>query len=228
MRLSRPIASDMSSKQAIHSPAKGDGNLKGNNGGGSIKFNNQYVSELKRQSVKEVSGGQPLNSTILTDQNPQKFAQNMKQSESVALKEGRLDTSAAQFDTNELLDDKEREAYGEHIIEQPMENIDDISMAISHIKTPKKVSDMKSGRSGFGKSAKKKTQKLIQSESKYQYGKNTGLSSKKEAKQMTNSLSNEHFKNQKTSQELDLNDDNSNNDYLKDQKKISLGTKYLT
>lgn len=45
---------------------------------------------------------------------------------------------------------------------------------------------------------------------------------------MTNSLSNEHFKNQKTSQELDLNDDNSNNDYLKDQKKISLGTKYLT
>jgi hypothetical protein len=35
----------------------------------------------------------------MADQNPQKFGQNMKQSEIVATKEDVLDTSAAQFDT---------------------------------------------------------------------------------------------------------------------------------
>lgn len=37
----------------------------------------------------------------------------MKQSEIVALKEVRLDTSAAQFDTNELIEDMDKGSSGE-------------------------------------------------------------------------------------------------------------------
>lgn len=118
----------------------------------------------------------------------------MKQSEIVALKEGRLDTSAAQFDTAELMDDAQKDVSGEHVIEQPTENIEDISMTISHIKTPKKVSDMRSSKpSLISKSTKKKTQKLIQSEAKQQYGAKNTISSKKETKYMAISLSNERF-----------------------------------
>ena len=79
------------------------------------------------------------------------------------------------------------------MIEHPTENIEDVSMTISHIKTPKKVSDMKSYKpSIISKSTKKKTQKLIQSEAKHLYGKGN-VSSKKETKYMAISLSNERF-----------------------------------
>lgn len=150
---------DVSSKQAVSSPSKGESLNKMQVS--HIKFNNQYVSDLKRSSIKDPMSSLPFsNSTILHDQNPQKFAQNMKQSEIVALKEGRLDTSAAQFDTNEFIEDIEKLSSGEQVIEHPMENIEDVSMTISHIKTPKKVSDMKSSKlTGTAKSNKKKTAK---------------------------------------------------------------------
>lgn len=62
----------MTSKQAVHSPAKGDAYAKVNVT--SIKFNNQYVSDIKRQSVKEPNTGAPLANSVLGDQHPQKFA----------------------------------------------------------------------------------------------------------------------------------------------------------
>lgn len=153
VKLGRQITSDMSSKQAVNSPAKGSNapNITTN------KFGNQYVADLKRQSLKEPISGSALASSLLADSNPPKFGQNMKQTEIVALKEGRLDTSAGGFDTNEMREDAEKEDSGEQMIEQPMENIDDVSMAISHIKTPKKVSDMRSKPGGTLKGKKKKT-----------------------------------------------------------------------
>lgn len=96
-----------------------------------------------------------MTGSILTDTNPQKFGQNMKQSEIVAHKDGRLDTSAGQYDSIEMKEEAEREDSDEQI-EQPMENIDDVSMAISHIKTPKKVSDMRSKPGAAAKAKKKK------------------------------------------------------------------------
>lgn len=85
----------------------------------------------------------------------------MKHSEVIANKDDRLDTSAAQFDTKELLESQDRSDAIEKVVENPMENIDDISMAISHhIKTPKKVSDMRSSKPIFsGKTTKKKVPK---------------------------------------------------------------------
>ena len=114
-----------------------------------------------------------MTSSMLTESNPQKFGQNMKQSEIVALKDGRLDTSAAQFDSIEMREDAEKEDSDDHI-EQPMENIDDVSMAISHIKTPKKVSDMRSKPGGAAKGKKKKSSNFTDfKDHNNQYGKYT-------------------------------------------------------
>ena len=145
IKLGRNITSEMSSKQGINSPTKANQGAQEKQN----KFSNEYIIESKRSSLKNQNLGATITNQLAGDSNPLKFGQNMKHSENIAMKEPRLDTSAEHFDSSDFKEDLDRvEQSGEQLIEQPTENIQDISMAVSHIKTPKKVSDMRSSKPG--------------------------------------------------------------------------------
>ena len=146
VKIGRPNHHEMASKQAINSPLKGTAPPLLTSSGS--KYNNQYVAEYNRP--------------LLGQGNAQATGLKMKQSE-IAAPGGRLDTSAAVFDSNELNEEFEREGSAARLFEYPTENIDEIAMPISHIKTPKKVSDMRSKpERQFGASGKSKKKGGIQ------------------------------------------------------------------
>ena len=121
----------------------------------------------------------------------------MKSSDTFANKDGRLERSAAHFDTSELREGLERKDDSvDQIMDHPIDNIDEVSMAISHhVQTPNKITDFRNNKPTVlpaNKTARKRGSKFAMTDQKNNHSKNANTM-KKETKYMAISLSNEHM-----------------------------------